>query len=112
MRKSRIYPRYARQSSTIFFHRPWKTGHAGRCTRAYESAIRQVVRPGSVVVDIGTGSGILALMACRSGARKVFAIEPADVIQLAREIARANGYADRIEFIQSHSTAATLPERA
>jgi protein arginine N-methyltransferase 1 len=80
--------------------------------RAYEGAIRQIVKPGAVVVDLGTGSGILALLACRAGARKVFAIEPANIIQLAREIATANGYADRIEFIQRVSTEVTLPERA
>lgn len=84
---------------------------AGRI-RAYECALRQVVKPGMAVVDLGTGSGILALIACRSGARKVYAIEPGPIIQLAREIAMANGYADRIEFIPRTSTEVTLPERA
>jgi protein arginine N-methyltransferase 1 len=80
--------------------------------RAYECAIRKTINPGAVVVDIGSGSGVLALLACRFGARKVYAIEPGQVIQLAREIATANGYADRIEFIQRVSTEVTLPERA
>ena len=81
-------------------------------TGAFIRALRDAVRPGSVVADIGTGTGIFALLACRFGARRVYAIEPDDAIQVAREIARANGYADRIEFIQAMSTGVSLPERA
>jgi type I protein arginine methyltransferase len=78
----------------------------------YIRALEQAVRPDAVVVDIGTGTGVFALLACRFGARRVYAIEPDDVIQVAREIAGANGCADRIEFIQAVSTKVTLPERA
>lgn len=80
--------------------------------RAYTQALRDAVKPGSVVLDIGTGTGIFAMLACRFGARRVYAIEPADAIQVARETAEANGCADRIEFIQEMSTRVTLPERA
>jgi len=79
--------------------------------RAYEQALREAVKPGSVVLDIGTGTGIFAMLAARFGARRVYAIEPADAIQVARDIAAANGCADRIEFIQGLSTAVSLPER-
>ena len=79
---------------------------------AFVRALRQAVTPTSVVADIGTGTGIFALLACRFGARRVFAIEPDDAIEVAREIAAANGCADRIEFIQGISTQVTLPERA
>ncbi len=79
---------------------------------AYAQALRQTVRPDSVVADIGTGTGIFALLACRFGARRVYAIESDDVIQVAREIARANGCAERIEFLEGLSTEVALPERA
>ncbi len=79
---------------------------------AYVEALRRAVNSDSVVLDIGSGTGIFALLACRFGARRVYAIEPADAIQVAREIAAANGYADRIEFIQKLSTEVTLPEQA
>ena len=79
---------------------------------AYTQALRQAVKPDSVVLDIGTGTGIFALLACRYGARRVYGIEPAGAIQLARECAAANGYADRIEFVQALSTRVTLTERA
>jgi SAM-dependent methyltransferase len=81
-------------------------------TDAYAQALREAVKPGAVVLDIGTGTGFFAMLACKFGARRVYAIEPDDAIQLAREMAAANGYADRIEFIQDYSTAVTLPELA
>jgi protein arginine N-methyltransferase 1 len=79
---------------------------------AYTQALRDAVKPGSVVLDIGTGTGIFALLACQFGARKVYAVEPGDVIEIARSTARANGRADDIEFLQDFSTSIVLPERA
>lgn len=79
---------------------------------AYVKALRAAVKPDSVVVDIGTGTGIFALLACQFGAKKVYAIEPSDAIFVAKEIAAVNGYADQIEFIQKLSTQVVLPELA
>jgi protein arginine N-methyltransferase 1 len=81
-------------------------------TDAYAQALKQRIKTGDVVVDIGTGPGILALLACRFGARRVYAFEPSPIIGLAREIAAANGFADRIEFIPRMSTESSLPEPA
>ena len=80
-------------------------------TGAYVRALRNAVKPGSVVADIGTGTGIWALLACRFGARRVYAIEPNEAIHVAKEIAVVNGFAERIEFIQKLSMQVTLPER-
>ena len=79
---------------------------------AYAEALRRTIRPGAVVVDIGTGPGIMAVLACQLGAGRVYAIEPDAIIQVAREIAAANHCADRIEFIEKFSTDVTLPEKA
>src|SRR2546423_7448973 len=79
---------------------------------AYAAALRQTVKPDSVVMDLGSGPGMFALLACKLGARRVYAVEPDNVIGLARETAMANGFADRIEFFESLSTKITLPEPA
>jgi predicted RNA methylase len=81
-------------------------------TGSYAEALRRTVKPGSVVLDIGTGPGIFAILACKLGARRVFAIEMQEIIQIARENAAANGCADRIEFIEDFSTNVTLSEQA
>jgi protein arginine N-methyltransferase 1 len=79
---------------------------------AYEAAIRQQVRAGDIVVDLGAGSGILGLLACRAGAARVYAIEPSGLIELARAIAAENGVADRIRWINRAAAEVALPERA
>lgn len=79
---------------------------------AYTAALRQAVNPDSVVLDLGCGPGVFALLACKLGARRVYAVEPDNMIDVAREAAAANGYADRIEFFESVSTDITLPEPA
>jgi protein arginine N-methyltransferase 1 len=78
----------------------------------YAFALKAAIGADSVVLDIGTGAGMHALLACKFGARKVYAIEPNDAIHLARELARENGFADRIEFFQDLSTHVTIPEKA
>ena len=80
--------------------------------RAYVEALKRSVKPGAVVVDLGCGPGFFALLACQLGARRVYAIEPDDVIQVARDAAMANGCAKRIEFFQDFSTGIKTSEPA
>jgi protein arginine N-methyltransferase 1 len=76
---------------------------------AYHRAIHRNVQPGDVVLDLGTGTGLLAFMASRAGASKVYAVEHSDFIEVAREIARHNGFTN-IEFVQANSREFTAPE--
>ena len=78
---------------------------------AFRRAIGEVVRPGAVVVDLGSGTGILGLLACEAGAVRVYSIEMTGMIEVARAVATRNGFADRIRWVHDESTHATLPER-
>ena len=81
-------------------------------TNPHVEALRQTVKPDSVVLDLGCGPGLFALIACKFGARRVYGIEPDNAINIAREAAVANGFADRIELFQDVSTRVSLPEPA
>jgi type I protein arginine methyltransferase len=78
---------------------------------AYAKAIARAVGPGQVVLEIGCGPGVFALLATRAGAARVYAIETEDVVHLAKQLATANGLAGRIKFLQSDSRRTELPER-
>jgi protein arginine N-methyltransferase 1 len=79
---------------------------------AFARALQQVIRPGATVLDIGTGTGVCALLACRFGAGRVIAVEPDVSIEVARENAARNGLSDRVEFIARTSQEVALAERA
>jgi protein arginine N-methyltransferase 1 len=81
-------------------------------TGAYGQALRKTVKPGSVVLEIGTGPGIFAIYACQLGASRVIAIESSEIIQIARENAAISRCADRIEFIEDFSTNVALTAQA
>ena len=81
-------------------------------TSRYLAAIREVVRPGDVVVDIGTGTGILEAAAAAAGARHVYAIEATGVGSIAQAVFHDNRLADRTTIMRGWSTQLTLPERA
>lgn len=82
-----------------------------RRTGPFVEALRQAIKPGSVVLDIGTGTGIFAFLACQFGAARVYAIEPDPAIELARISARTIPGAERIVWIKGLSTEIDLPEQ-
>lgn len=83
-----------------------------RRTESFIEAVRQVVRPGDVVVDIGTGTGVLAIAAAQAGAARVYAVEAAGIGKLAEANFAANGFEDRISLVAGWSMDVALPERA
>lgn len=78
---------------------------------AYAAALEHAVRPGSTVLEIGTGPGVFALLAARLGARRVYAVDPDDTIEIGRRLAEANDLGDAVRFIRGLSTEIELPER-
>jgi len=81
-------------------------------TEAFIRGIETVVKPGDVVVDIGTGTGVMAVAAARAGARHVYAIEASEMGRTAKDVFAANGFADRITLVPGWSSQVELPERA
>ena len=84
---------------------------------AYSDALKLAVRDGDFVLDIGTGSGLLSLMASASGAEMVIACETSETIaDAASEIIKANEYAKKISVINKKSTdliiGVDLPQQA
>lgn len=71
--------------------------------RAYHSAImtNKSLFEGKVVLDVGTGSGVLSIWAAQAGASKVFAVEYTDMAKHARTLVENNGLSHIIEVIQS-----------
>ena len=90
-------------------HREYLADHAR--VDAFRNALRSIVRPGDVGLDLASGTGILGLLALRAGAARVYAIESGDIATVAAALARENGCADRITIVNEHSSRATLPER-
>lgn len=86
--------------------------HDERRTGDYMAAITEAVRPEDIVVDIGTGSGVLAIAAARAGARHVYAIEASDIAAVAGSVFGLNGVEDRVTLIPGWSRQVELPERA
>jgi len=76
----------------------------------YVAALKQIVTPESVVLDLGAGTGILGLAAAAAGAKRVYLVEPEPVVKVAQEFARANGIADRIVIIEDRIEDIRLPE--
>lgn len=80
-------------------------------TEAFLRAIRSTVRPGDVVLDLGTGTGVLAIEAAKAGGR-VYAMEMTSMADVAEQMYRANGVQDRITLLRGMSTGLELPEKA
>jgi protein arginine N-methyltransferase 1 len=77
-----------------------------RIERVYGAAISRVVKPGDVVLDLGGGFGRRAVHACRSGAARVFSVQPASTADVARAVVDANQCRDRVEIISDLPAAA------
>jgi protein arginine N-methyltransferase 1 len=78
---------------------------------AYTRALARAVQPGSIVADLGSGTGLFALLAARAGAARVYAIDVNPAVWLAQDLAAENGLGDRIVVHEASSLDVTLPER-
>jgi protein arginine N-methyltransferase 1 len=79
---------------------------------AFAKAITATVKPGMVVADVGTGTGILARFAVEAGARKVYAIERhREILEFAARANQQLQMDDRIVLLEGDALAIDLPEK-
>jgi ribosomal protein L11 methyltransferase len=75
-------------------------------TRSALVLLDRLVRPGTGVLDLGSGSGILTIAAAKLGARRATGIEiDAEALPVAEKNAARNGVTDRVAFIQGDARA-------
>jgi predicted RNA methylase len=80
-------------------------------TRMWKEAIEDAVSPGDVVVDAGSGTGILGVFAALAGARKVYCIElHPRFVTLIEHLAARNNVEHIIEVIHADATTVQIPE--
>ena len=102
---------YLEEYGTLYDHLGMLSDHERM--RAYHDAIRlnaEAHFKGKVVLDVGTGTGILAIWAAQAGARRVFAVEGTSVAQHAETMAKAHGFGGVIEVLRGRMEDVTLPE--
>ena len=75
----------------------------------YHAAILRQIQPGDRVVDLGTGTGILAAFAARRGAAKVYAVDHSEILEHAKALAVFNRI-ENVEFVAAHSSDFTVGE--
>lgn len=63
------------------------------------------------MLDVGTGSGILAIWSAQAGARKVYAVEATKMTEHARQLVKANGLEGVVEVIEGSMEDISLPEK-
>ncbi len=77
---------------------------------AFREALRQAAA-GKTVLDIGTGMGILSMLAVQAGAKHVYAVEGSRIADTAEELIAENGLSGQITLLRGYSHAITLPQR-
>jgi len=80
-------------------------------THAYCEAISRRTNKDSVVVDFGSGTGVLSLTAAYAGAKRVYAIEKTSIAYVSKRIFQQNEASKTIELISIDSNLANFFEK-
>lgn len=78
---------------------------------AYRKAIGRHVRPGLVVMDVGTGTGLRTLLAAHRSPRRLYAVDPSRDLDTAQWVARRHGLSGLIDFVREDSRRFTPAEK-
>lgn len=77
---------------------------------AFELALSKAITPDTVVLDIGSGSGLLAMMAARAGAKETISCEMvATIAEIARATVELNGYSESVVIVEKKSIDMSVP---
>ena len=79
--------------------------------RAYFNALSKIIKTDSVVLDLGAGLGLLGFFSAKLGAKKVYLVEPENIIGISKEIALNSDWSEKIEFVQGKVEDISLPEK-
>lgn len=100
--EARVLQERLNQMSVPRWHFPMLADKARN--HAYARAIAAKVKPGDVVLDIGCGAGLTAMLAARAGAKHVYTCEQQPLIaEAATQVIAQNGLSDRITVISKWS---------
>jgi protein arginine N-methyltransferase 1 len=102
-----VYARRNRQQFSDFFQHDRMLGDRIRVA-AYERGFDKHLGKDDVVVDLGTGTGVLAFLAARR-VNRVHAVEHGSIIEAAEAVAADNGI-DNVTFHRVHSSKLELGE--
>lgn len=70
----------------------------------YLEAMRAKIKPGDVVLEVGTGAGLLSCMAAHLGAKRVYTVEQSPQLQrVAEKVFQANGVSERVTLVNANS---------
>lgn len=76
----------------------------------YYKAIMKYVKEGDIVVDVGTGTGILSFFASQRNPKRIYAIDHSNVIETAKSLAKYNNIKN-VEFVNVSSKNFQIPEK-
>ena len=77
----------------------------------YLTQLQRLITPNSVVLDLGAGLGTLGLFAAKLGAKKVYMVEPQNIIKLIPKLADDNAVADKVVCLQGTIETVHIPEK-
>jgi len=70
----------------------------------YLEAMKAKIKPGDIVLEVGTGAGLLACLAAKLGAKHVYTVEQSpELFRVACKTVEQNGLADKVTLINANS---------
>ncbi|MEM1111413.1 MAG: class I SAM-dependent methyltransferase [Pseudomonadota bacterium] len=79
--------------------------------RMYRQAMQEVISSDSVVLDLGSGLGVMGFIAAELGAKRVYMVDPAEIMDVTRQAVAASAHAQKIQCFRDTIEGVELPEQ-